>query len=116
MELKVAGPGGQIEALNLRLYDPATRQWSLNFANRAVGQVSPPPTVGEFKDGRGTFYDQEPFNGRMILVRFVISDITATSCHFEQAYSDDGGKTWEVNWVATDTRIPDRDGRAHGRS
>jgi hypothetical protein len=44
-------------------------------------------------------------NGRAILVRFVISDITRDSCHFEQAFSDDGGKTWEVNWVATDTRV-----------
>jgi hypothetical protein len=104
VELEVEGPAGHIGALSLRLYDPASRQWSLNFANRAVGQMSPPPTVGAFKDGRGEFFDQEMFNGRMILVRFVISDITATSCRFEQAYSDDGGKTWEINWIATDVR------------
>jgi hypothetical protein len=105
VELEVGGSAGHIEALSLRLYDPAAHQWSLNFANRGLGQISPPPTVGEFKDGRGEFIDQESFNGRMILVRFVITDITATSCRFEQAYSDDGGKTWEVNWSATDTRI-----------
>jgi hypothetical protein len=63
------------------------------------------PTIGEFKDGRGEFYDQEKLDGRAILVRFVISDITPTSCRFEQAFSADGGKTWEVNWIATDTRI-----------
>ena len=40
-----------------------------------------------------------------MLVRFVISDITADTCHFEQAFSADGGKTWEVNWIATDTRV-----------
>ena len=40
-----------------------------------------------------------------ILVRFVISAITPDSCRFEQAFSDDGGKTWEVNWIATDTRV-----------
>lgn len=62
------------------------------------------PAIGEFRDGRGEFYNQETLNGRAILVRFVISDITTHSGRFEQAYSDDGGKTWEVNWIATDTR------------
>ena len=56
---------------------------------------------------RRQFYDQETLNGRAILVRFVISEITANSCHFEQAFSDDGGKTWEVNWIATDTKVKD---------
>ena len=93
VELNVNGTAGHITALSLRLYDPASHQWSLNFANRAVGQITPPPTVGGFKNGRGEFFDEEEFNGRKIRVRFVISDITATSCRFEQAYSDDGGKT-----------------------
>ena len=63
------------------------------------------PMIGEFKNGRGEFFDQEPFDGRSILVRNVWSDITPESCRFEQAFSDDGGKTWEVNWIATDTRV-----------
>jgi hypothetical protein len=104
VELDVSGPAGHITALSLRLYDPASHRWSLNFANRAVGQISPPPSIGGFKNGRGEFFDEEEFNGKKIIVRFVISDITTTSCRFEQAYSDDGGKTWEVNWIATDTR------------
>src|SRR5438132_13607104 len=65
------------------------------------------PKMGEFKDGRGKFFDQETLNGRAIFVRFVISDITPNSCRFEQAFSDDGGKTWEVNWIATETRVKD---------
>jgi hypothetical protein len=105
VELEVAGPAGHIDALSLRLYDPASHQWSLNFANRAVGQISPPPMIGEFRDGRGEFFDREIFDGRQIRVRFVISDITASTCRFEQAYSDDDGKTWESNWIATDTRV-----------
>jgi len=63
------------------------------------------PTIGEFKNGRGEFFDQETLNGRAIFVRFVISDITLNSCRFEQAFSDDGGKSWEVNWIATDKRV-----------
>ena len=104
VELEVEGPAGRIEGLSLRLYNPRSRQWSLNFANRAAGVMSP-PTIGEFKNGRGEFYAQETLDGRAISVRFVISNITANSCRFEQAFSDDGGKTWEANWIATDTRM-----------
>jgi hypothetical protein len=106
VELVANGPAGHFEGLSLRLYNPQSRQWSLNFANASSGVLSQ-PTIGEFKDGRGEFFDREMLNGRAILVRFVISDITPNSCRFEQAFSDDGGKTWEVNWVATDTRAKD---------
>jgi len=104
LELEVSGPAGHIEALSLRLYNPESRQWSLNFSNRNVGALGQ-PTIGEFKNGRGEFYDQESLDGRAILVRFVISEIKPDSCHFEQAFSMDGGRTWEVNWIATDTRV-----------
>jgi hypothetical protein len=104
VELDVKGPAGRIEGLSLRLYDPQSRQWSLNFSNRAGGTLSP-PVFGAFRNGRGEFFGQDSLGGRMILVRFVISDITPESCRFEQAFSDDGGKTWEVNWVAVDTRV-----------
>jgi hypothetical protein len=104
LELEVSGPAGHIEALSLRLYNPVSRQWSLNFSNRNVGALGQ-PTVGEFKNRRGEFYDQESLDGRAILVRFVISEIKPDSCHFEQAFSTDGGRTWEVNWIATDTRV-----------
>ena len=104
LELDVQGPAGRIEALSLRLYNPETHQWSLNFASAAGGELSVPPAIGGFKNGRGEFFNQETLNGKPIVVRFVVSDITPTSCHFEQAFSADGGKTWEVNWIATDTR------------
>jgi hypothetical protein len=104
VELDVSGPAGRIEGLSLRLYNPETRQWSLNFANRRGGTLTP-PTIGEFRDGRGEFHAQETLDGRAILVRFVVSDITPDSCRFEQAFSDDGGRTWEVNWIAVDTRM-----------
>ena len=106
VELEVDGPAGHIEALSLRLYNHQSRQWSLNFSSSSGGTMSQ-PTIGEFKNGRGEFFDQEILNGRAIFVRFVISDITPTSCRFEQSFSDDGGKTWEVNWIAIDTRVKD---------
>ena len=104
VELEVDGPAGHIEGLSLRLYNPQSHQWSLNYANSNAGSLGQ-PTVGEFRNGRGEFFDQEQFNGRTILVRNVLSDITPNSYRFEQAFSDDGGKTWEVNWIATDTRV-----------
>ena len=104
VELVADGPNGHFEGLSLRLYNPQSRQWSLNFSNASEG-VMTPPTIGEFKDGRGEFFAQETLNGRAIFVRFVITQLTPDSCRFEQAFSDDGGKTWEVNWIATDTRM-----------
>jgi hypothetical protein len=104
VELDVNGPAGRIEALSLRLYNPEARQWSLNFSNVNGGTIAI-PTVGEFKDGRGEFYAQETLGARSILVRFVISEFNRESAHFEQAFSDDGGKTWETNWIAVDSRL-----------
>jgi hypothetical protein len=108
VELEVDSPTGHIEGLSLRLYNPQSHQWSLNFANSAQGTMSI-PTTGEFKNGRGEFYDQEPFNNRTILVRNVFEDITANSYRFEQSFSGDDGKTWEVNWIAVDTRISEKE-------
>lgn len=106
VELEADGPNGHFQGLSLRLYNPESRTWSLNFAGAWDGTLTT-PTVGRFKDGRGEFYDRETLDDRPILVRFVISDITPTSIRFEQAFSADDGKSWEVNWVATDTRATD---------
>lgn len=106
--------GGHIEGLTLRLYDPQTRQWSLYWATSKSGTVGV-PTVGEFRDGRGEFYDTEPSgpNGRAILVRFVWSKTNTDSPHFEQSFSEDGGKTWEVNWITDQTRVNDEPVTSH---
>jgi Raf kinase inhibitor-like YbhB/YbcL family protein len=110
VELEADGPKGHFQGLSLRLYHPESGQWSLHFANAADGEMAQ-PTIGEFRPSstgaRGEFYDQETFRGRAIFVRFVISEITPASVHFEQSFSDDGGKTWEVNWIADDTRVAD---------
>jgi len=96
-----------IDGLTVRLYNPATGQWSIYWANARRGVFDNPPTVGRFTNGRGEFYDQEEFEGRSIIVRYVWSDITANSAHFEQSFSADGGKTWEPNWISTITRVKD---------
>jgi len=103
VELDVSGAAGRLELLSLRLYNPESRQWSLSSASVAGGALAV-PAIGEFRDGRGEFYAQEFLGGRSILSRFAILDITPGSCRFEQAFSADGGASWELNWVAIDTR------------
>jgi hypothetical protein len=98
-ELAVRGSAGQIEGLSLRLYNPQSRQWHISWANARDGMVGDPMTGG-FTDGRGEFFGEEMLDGRVILVRFVFFDITPNSFRFEQAFSDDWGKTWEPNWKA----------------
>jgi hypothetical protein len=113
-ELEVNGPAGHIEGVGLRLYNPQSHQWSLNWANSNDGTMTR-PMIGEFRNGRGEFFDQEIFNDRAIMVRNGFSDITSNSSRFEQAFSTDGGKTWETNWVMTFTRVKDESPRQNSR-
>jgi hypothetical protein len=103
-EITSVGPSGKLEFLSLRLFNPKTRQWSLNVAS-SNGEALSTPMVGEFKNGHGEFYDYEPVNGRMTLVRVTFGDITSGASRNEQAFSVDGGQTWETNWINTSTRI-----------
>ena len=98
-------PAGTYRAISLRSFDPATDLWSIWWLDgRHPGQLDP-PVVGGFKDGIGTFQCDDTFNGRPIVVRFIWSDITPTSTRWEQSFSPDGGKTWEVNWIMESTRV-----------
>ena len=99
-ELEADGPSGHIEGLTVRLYNPRSRQWSIYWAN-ANAPALDIATVGEFQQGRGEFYDQEPFHDRAIWVRFVWTHVSDKSGDFEQSFSDDGGRTWEPNWITT---------------
>jgi hypothetical protein len=100
-----------IQGLAVRLYNPNTRQWSIYWANRKNGAFDAQPQVGQFEDGRGDFYGQDTLEGRAIYVRFTWSNTTSPAPHFEQAYSADGGRTWEVNWITEQTRSEDSPAR-----
>lgn len=102
-EINAEGPSGHLQFLSLRVFNPRSQQWTLYFARSTSGMLGT-PEVGEFHDGRGEFYAQEPYRGRMILLRFVFADIGSGSSHDEQAFSQDGGKTWETNWINHLTR------------
>jgi len=88
-----------IKAQTLRLYNPATRQWSIYLVDLDNGTLDVPPVVGSFTGNRGEFYHQEQFKGRTILVRYLWLNLSPGSSRMEQSFSPDGGKTWEVNWI-----------------
>jgi hypothetical protein len=102
-EIDADGPNGHWEGLTLFMYNPEAHQWSQTFANSKTGVLTT-PLIGSFSQGRGELYSQESVDGRSILVRAVWSEIAANSHHFEQSYSDDGGKTWAPAFIATLTR------------
>lgn len=107
-EIDLTGPAGKIRGLSLRLYDPEAKQWRISWANAADGLLGT-PMVGGFTGERGEFYDQETYQGRAVFVRFIFSGVkpagTKTSTfRIEQAFSPDGGKSWETNWIADFTR------------
>jgi hypothetical protein len=104
VELSVAGTEGRIEGGSLRLFGTQSGQWSLNYANLRNGLLTSPVYGGFDAGGRGLFYGPDTLSGRAILVRFTITRISSNEARFEQAYSADGGVTWENNWVAVDTR------------
>jgi hypothetical protein len=95
---------GHIEGLTVRLYNPQSHQWRLYWANSKIG-VMDPPQIGEFKNGRGEFFAQDTINGKVVLIRFAWTNLTTNTPHFEQSFSADGGKTWEVNWITDQTRV-----------
>jgi hypothetical protein len=95
---------GPTQGMTVRLFDPQTRQWSVYFADSVRGTLTT-PLIGRFSQGRGTFYAYEPIDGEHIFTRYIWSDVTATSYRWEQAFSADGGNTWETNWIQDHRRL-----------
>lgn len=92
-------PESTYRAVTLRVFDPATSSWSIWWLDARRPHSLDPPVVGAFNDGVGTFYANDVWEGRPITVRFLWSDIAENSARWQQAFSDDAGKTWESNWV-----------------
>lgn len=95
---------GPVQAITLRLFNPESREWSIYWSTDLTG-ILDVPMIGSFKDGRGEFYSQEVFEGKHIYNRFIWSKITMSSCQWEQAFSEDGGKNWETNWIMEFKRV-----------
>lgn len=99
-------PDGAYRAMSIRAYDPKTRQWSIWWVDgRGPSGPIDPPVRGGFTDGLGLFLSNDTLNGKPIVCRYTWSGVTPTTAHWEQAYSPDGGRTWETNWHMAFTRV-----------
>jgi hypothetical protein len=105
MNLDGATSHTHIRIIAVRLVNPSSRQRSIYGASAKSG-VFDPPQVGRFDGNRGEFHASDTFHGRAIYIRYFWQKVTPTSTHFEQAFSSDGGETWEVNWIYDGSRLP----------
>lgn len=102
----IPAPAGTYRAVTIRSFDPEANEWQIWWLDgRFPKGPLDPPMVGSFKNGIGTFYADDTLNGQPIKVRFLWSDISDTTCRWEQAFSADGGTTWEINWIMSSTRL-----------
>jgi hypothetical protein len=106
-----AGTNGPV-GLMLYTYNPQSHQWSVYFASRKDGKVGP-PNVGEFRNGRGEFFAQDTLNGKLLLNRYIWSQIASGSPHYEESWSSDGGQTWELVRIVDLARVSADTGNAH---
>jgi len=98
-------PGGAYRAVTVRTYDPAEKLWSIWWIDSRHPGPLDPPVVGRFENGVGTFYADDTFNGKPIRVRYLWTN-QSDAPHWEQAFSEDEGKTWETNWTMDFTGVP----------
>jgi hypothetical protein len=111
-EFEADSPSGHIEGMTVRIYNIKSHEWSIYWANQSNGSFSFPATVGQFENGRGQFYDQEDYNGKNVFVRYTWFN-SPDFPRWEQAFSADGGKTWETNWMWTLSRVRNESDKTH---
>ena len=102
-EYRIDLPEGTYTGATLRFFNPTSGQWTIYWMDSRNPKLDP-PMVGSFSDGRGLFFGDDTFEGKPIRVRFIWSPLTVTACRWEQAFSQDGGETWETNWTMDFTR------------
>jgi hypothetical protein len=105
-EFSAETPTGSIRGMTIRMYDPKSHEWTIYWGRLPDGALTLPPVVGRFNDrGVGEFYDHELFNGRAIFLRYTWKVLSKDRAEWEQAFSVDGGRTWETNWYMVHTRV-----------
>jgi hypothetical protein len=98
-------PDGAYRAATLRAFDPATGLWSIWWLDGRRPHRLDVPVVGRFDSGTGLFYADDALNDVPIKVRFTWFAFDADTARWEQAFSDDGGNTWETNWTMDFVRL-----------
>src|SRR5262249_38431901 len=92
-------PGGTYRGVSLRTFDAKTKTWAIWWLDGRSAHTLDAPVIGRFENGVGTFLCDDTLRGRPIKVRYVWSGITSRSGQGAQAFSPDGGKSWETNWI-----------------
>ncbi len=105
-EFTLEPPSGRVLAVTGRLYDAASGEWSIYWAASTGRGRFDRPMVGRFEGAMGEFHAQEVFEGRHILCRFIWTVQEPAACRWEQAYSPDGGRSWETNWTMEFLKAP----------
>jgi threonine/homoserine/homoserine lactone efflux protein len=106
--------------ITFRVYDPRSGRWSLYWVNNRGGGIDAatgvfdPPVVGRFEGDTGVFEADDHYEGRAIRVRYTWRKLDAEHAHWEQAFSPDGGRSWETNWTMEMTRQPRAQGGQDG--
>ena len=95
---------GSYTGLGLRAFDATTKTWADWYLDGRSPTAIDSPGIGRFTNGVGTFLSDDTFEGRPIKVRGIFSSQSGTLAHWDQAFSADGGRTWETNWVMRYTR------------
>ncbi|WP_049577832.1 hypothetical protein [Nonomuraea sp. SBT364] len=101
---EITFPTKGFSGLTVRLYNPETRQWAIYWASSARGVLDLPPMVGGFDGDRGEFYADDSHEGTPVRCRFIWTILGPDTCRWEQAFSVDGERTWETNWIMDSTR------------
>ena len=96
-EFRTDHAGGFV-AMSFRLFDPPLGRWAIYWADSRRPGILDAPVLGRFRDGVGTFEGEDTFDGRPIACRFLWTGVRTPTPHWEQAFSDDDGRTWETNW------------------
>ena len=102
-EFRTDHAGGFI-GMSFRFFDAETKLWTIYWADSRRPGALDPPLVGSFSGDVGVFHGDDEWAGRPVRVRFIWSGVTTPTPRWEQAFSDDGGETWETNWVMEFTR------------
>ena len=102
-EFRTEALGGFV-GMSFRFFDPEAERWSIYWADSRRPGVLDPPVLGAFANGSGVFEGTDVLAGKPILVRFTWTDVDTGAPRWEQAFSGDGGESWELNWVMEFTR------------
>lgn len=96
---------GTYRATALRSFDVENHVWRIWWLDQRFPASIGAPVVGGFQGEKGLFITNEEWQGRAIKLRFIwLKDADGGPC-WKQAFSSDGGQTWETNWVMNFSKL-----------